>query len=98
LVSQLDCEFRVANYNVSGDKISKGSGKCNASALKCSGLKTEKYRIQNCTYPAMLPAGGKDEVELVKCLVNIPLTKHLTSSTSTLSPAGSTVGALYHKL
>ena len=36
-----------------------------ANILKCSGLKTEKYRIQNCAYPAMLPAGDKDEVELI---------------------------------
>ena len=68
LVTQLKCELRDTNYNVSGDKIDIGFGKCNTSILKYSGLKTEKYRIQNCTCPAMLPAGDKDEVELVKCL------------------------------
>ena len=69
LVLHLHCELRVANYYASGDKINKGFGKCNASVLKCSGLKAEKYRIQNCTYPAMLSAGDKDELKLVKCLV-----------------------------
>jgi len=68
LVTQLNCELRVTNYSVSGYKIDLGFGKCNTSILKCSELKTEKYRIQNCTCPAMLPAGDKDEMELVKCL------------------------------
>jgi len=69
LVTHLNCELRDANYNVSCDKINKGFGKCNPSILKCSGLKMEKCRIQNCTYATMLPASDKDEVKMVKCLV-----------------------------
>ena len=48
-------------------RLNEGFRKYNVSILKCR-LKTEKYRIQNCTYPTMLPAGDQDEVELVVCL------------------------------
>jgi len=77
LVSQLKCELRVVNYNVSSNRVNEGFGKYDVSILKCSRLKTEKCRIQKCTYPTLLPAGDQDEVELVICLVWGILSHHL---------------------
>jgi len=69
LVSQVKCELRAANYNVSSCKVNEGFGKRSLSVSKCSRLKTKKYRIRNCTYPMMLLAGDQDEVEMYLCLV-----------------------------
>ena len=37
MVSELKCELRVANYNVSSNKVNEGFGKCNANILNCKG-------------------------------------------------------------